>query len=212
MKHFLLLSLLSLSSFSIGCMEVVPCSSKDDVRLLTNRSAMFVEDENAAYRVEKHNMNPLLKNVIKHKALDKFKEAGYIRINKNSEGKYELAAKVRGEGGGPILAGILYGTVKVLAYTGMAVMGTGAVVGITAATGGTATPLIAGAGVLAKGAVAATATQAVVGTALAATSVGTAAGATTTALVATAGSAGALGFIEGAALWAWGIGFAAPTI
>ncbi len=195
-------------------MQLVPVSvqSKENVKLLTDYKHVFVEDENATYRVQSHQMNKELRDLLKHKALDKFKEVGYIRAIKNSEGKYELAAKVRGEGGGPILAGFLYGTVKVLAYSGMAVMGTGAIVGITAATGGTATPVIAGAGVLAKGAVAATATQAVVGTAIAGTTVGTAAGSATTAMVATAGAASTMGFIEAAALWAWGLGMAAPTI
>ncbi len=148
MKHFLLLSLISLSSLSTRCMEVVPSSCKDDVRLLTNRSSMFVEDENAAYRIEKNNMNPLLRDVLRHKALEKFKDAGYIRINKNSEGKYELVAKVRGEGGtGPITAFIVGMGVRVGCYTGYLLGVTTPVVVGTAIAG----PAGAGAGVAAAG-------------------------------------------------------------
>ena len=77
---------------------------------------MFVEDETAAYRIERHAMNKNMRDVLVYKALKKFKEAGYIRINKDEDGKYALVAKVRGEGGGPILAGIFYYGTKALLW------------------------------------------------------------------------------------------------
>lgn len=211
MKRLLLI--LCLPPFMYG-MEVPShaVSTKEQIKLLHDKTHFYVSNENASYRIPSHEVSPLLKQVLKRNALAEYSRSCKIRVKKHKDGTYALVDKVIGLGGGPVLGGFLYGTVKVLAYTGMAVMGTGAVVTVTAATGGTATPLLAGAGVLAKGAVAATTTQAVIGTALAGTSVGTAAGAGTTALVATAGTAGALGFIESAALWAWGIGMAAPTI
>ena len=45
-------------------------------------------------------MNPLLREIVQRKALGKFIGDGYIRVNKLEEGKYTLAAKVRGNGGG----------------------------------------------------------------------------------------------------------------
>lgn len=205
--------LLLLPPFTYG-MEIPDHAliTKEPVKLLHDKTHFYVSDENASYRVQNHEISPLLKQVLKRNALAEYSRSCKIRVKKHKDGTYSLVDKVTGKGGGPVLAGFMYGTVKVLAYTGMAVMGTGAVVTVTAATGGTATPLLAGAGVLAKGAVAATTAQAAIGTALAGTAVGTAAGAGTTALVATAGTAGALGFIEAAALWAWGLGMAAPTI
>ncbi len=105
---------------SMELIDISNVSSADSaLKLYTNHKDIYVEDENAAYRVEKHNMNALLQEISNRKALSKFKDAGYIRINKNSEGKYALAAKVRGEGGGPILGAICYVGVKTAAYTAL---------------------------------------------------------------------------------------------
>jgi len=116
MKKLLLLILLAPPMFS---MELVPVSSPDNVRLLTDHKHMYVEDDNAAYRIPNHDMNRELRDVLKHKALAKFKEAGYIRAHKQSDGTYTLAAKVRGEAGtGPITAFIVGMGVRVGCYTG----------------------------------------------------------------------------------------------
>ena len=108
----LLLALLVISPLS--AMELVEhrtISSKDALRLYTNQKEFYVEDDYAAYRVEKHNINPLLAEVIKRQAFGKFKDAGYIRISKLNDSKYALAAHVRGlgGGGGGALAGIMVG-------------------------------------------------------------------------------------------------------
>ena len=108
-------------------------SSAHDLKLYANkRGHLFVEDENAAYRIEKHAMNPLLREVVQRKALGKFVGDGYIRINKVEEGssspdglqrtsKYTLAAKVRGNGGGAVLGQIFGWTVRGVGYGGYAV-------------------------------------------------------------------------------------------
>jgi hypothetical protein len=61
-------------------------------------------------------MNKDLRNVLAHKALKKFKDAGYIQINQDETGKYALAAHVRGLGGGGVGAtiGVIVG--KTLTY------------------------------------------------------------------------------------------------
>lgn len=115
MKKLLLLPLLI---SNLHAMELVPVSSNENVRLLTNHTHMYIEDENAAYCIKPHDMNRELRDVLKHKALSKFKEAGYIRANKQSDGTYTLCAKVRGNGGtGPITAGIVNMTVRVGCWT-----------------------------------------------------------------------------------------------
>lgn len=122
MKKFLLLPILSV--LTLQGMEVVPVSSADNVRLLTNNRHLYVEDENAAYRVKEHDMNKELRDVLKHKALAKFKEAGYIRATKQSDGTYALAAKIRGEGGtGPITAWCVGTAVKGICWMGVMVGG-----------------------------------------------------------------------------------------
>ena len=142
MKKLLLLPLLVSNLHS---MEIVPVSSKENVRLLTNHKHMYIEDENAAYRIKEHDMNKEMRDVLKHKALGKFKEAGYIRAHKQSDGTYTLCAKVRGNGGGPILSLAVYASVQVLGFAGLM---TGAVVANTIAPGaGTvATGIALGAG------------------------------------------------------------------
>lgn len=147
MKHFLLLSLLSLSSFCITAMEVVPCSGKDNVRLLHDGKRTFVEDENAAYRIENYDMNPLMRKLVDRGILNDFtKRDGYVRVTKQ-EGhdqagrlKYALAAKVRGNGGtGPITAFTVGMIVRVGCYTGiLTAISTAATVGSLAGPGGTA--------------------------------------------------------------------------
>lgn len=98
-----LLSVVSVSSvMSMELLKASSVSSPEPVHLFSNHKDIFVEDENAAYRVASHNMNPLLNEVMKRKAMGKFVDegAGYIRVKQLSDGKYALEAKVRGDGGG----------------------------------------------------------------------------------------------------------------
>jgi len=67
-------------------------------------------------------MNKELRDVLKHKALAKFKEAGYIRAHKQSDGSYTLAAKVRGEAGGWLTGQIAAWTFRTVAYSTYAVV------------------------------------------------------------------------------------------
>ncbi len=137
MKRLLLLLLLP--PLYSSAMELVPVdiqSKQEAVTLYHNNADFYVENDNAAYRVEKHNVDPLLKEVLKRNALAKFKEAGYIRVNELESGKYALLAKVRGLGGtGPITAGIVGMIVRVGCYTGYIAAATAPVVVGTAITG-----------------------------------------------------------------------------
>lgn len=104
-KTLMLSALFSVGSFSnISSMELIAAhsvSSREPVQLFSNHRDLFVQDENAAYRVENHNMNPLLHEVMTRKAMGEFTEkGGYLRVKQLSDGKYVLDANVRGLGGG----------------------------------------------------------------------------------------------------------------
>lgn len=116
MKKLLLLPLLCI--FSLKAMELDVCSA-EAVRVFAHKNHVYVEDENAAYRVEPHHMSQDLRRLIAHKALAKFKaENGYIRVTKDGDEKYNLAAKVRGLGGaGPITAGVVNMATRVGLWT-----------------------------------------------------------------------------------------------
>ncbi len=206
-----LLLLLCLPPFMYG-MEVPDHAliAKDPVKVLHDKTHYYVSDENASYRVENHEVSPLLKQVLKRNALAEYSRSCKIRVKKHKDGTYSLIEKVPGKGGGPILAGLFYGIVKVGAYAGMVAMGVGAGAVVTAASGGTgAAPVVAGTIVLAKGAIGATAGMAAVGTAVATTSAGAALGTGTAALIATSGGvAGYLATVEAAAAWAGAAGMA----
>lgn len=110
-KIFLsLLALFSLNAFGMELINARAVSSAQDVKLWSSNNHLFVEDENAAYRVEKYNMSPLLKEVMERQAMGKFTDGGYIRVKQLSDGKYALEAKVRGLGGG--LAGTTIGVMS----------------------------------------------------------------------------------------------------
>lgn len=98
-------------------------SSREPVQLFRNHKDLFVQDENAAYRVEKHNMNPLLNEVMKRKAMGEFTDGGqgYLRVKQLSDGKYALEAKVRGDGGGYLTGQIASWTVRIGGYGSYAV-------------------------------------------------------------------------------------------
>ena len=118
----LLLALLCISQLSaMELIEHSAVSSASNLKLYTNHKDFFVEDDTAAYRVERHDMNPLLREVIQRKALNKFVGDGYVRINKLNEAKYSLAAKVRGNGGGPVTGWFAGLTTRIIGYSGLAV-------------------------------------------------------------------------------------------
>lgn len=218
-KTLLLGALFSVVSFStISSMELIAAnsvSSPEPVQLFKNHKDLFVQDENAAYRVEKHNMNPLLQEVMQRKATGKFTEKGqgYFRVKQLSDGKYSLEAKVRGKGGGPILAGAVYVTVKVTCYGAALAAATAAAVatgGAAAAVTGAASPVITAALLTSAGAHA----PVVVGASTLIASAGLTEVATTATIVAVTGPggiAGAVVAVEGAAstLAAWAL--ALPT-
>lgn len=135
------------STFSMELINAHSVSSPEPVQLFSNHRDLFVQDENAAYRVEKHNMNPLLHEVMKRKAMGEFTEkGGYLRVKQLSDGKYLLAAQVRGEGGtGAITAGIVYFGVQYLGCLGI-IGGTVAVNAMAPGAGGVVTTMALGSG------------------------------------------------------------------
>lgn len=119
-KTLALSALLSIILFSsVLSMELIAAnsvSSSEPVQLFSNHKDIFVQDENAAYRVDKHNINPLLKEVIQRKAMGNFSTAGYIRVSKLDDGTYSLNAKVRGLSGGFITGMIAGAVVRAVGY------------------------------------------------------------------------------------------------
>lgn len=121
-KTLLLGALFSIVSFlPVNSMELIAASSvssSEPVQLFSNHKDLFVQDENAAYRVEKYNMNSLLHEVMKCKAMGDFTEkGGYLRVKQLSDGKYLINASVRVDGGGAggTAAGAWLG--KIVTYT-----------------------------------------------------------------------------------------------
>ena len=133
MKKLLLLPILTAISLNAMQMDVV---SAENVKVIAHKNNIYVEDDNAAYRIESHRMNQDLRRIIAHKALGKFKTAGYMRVTKDSDEKYNVAAKVRGLGGtGPITAGVVNMAVRIGCWTGYLLAVTTPTVVGTALTG-----------------------------------------------------------------------------
>lgn len=208
----LLLSLLCIQSISgMSQIDQGSVSAAQSLKVYTNNKKVFVEDENAAYSINPDRMNSELRKVIANKALVQFiKNGGYLRVNKDSEEKYNLAAKMRLNGGGPVLGCLFYCGIKVLAYAGIIGVTGGAVAAVTAATGGVAGPVAITASKFATAALLTGKTTAAIAAGVASTSVGTAAATVTTATIATAGSAGYLTMVEIAADKAFLVGLALP--
>lgn len=211
MKRVLLLGLIIANVNAMELVKQSAVSSKDEaLKLYTNNTDIYVEDDNAAYRVETCEMNKDLRDLLKYKALAKFLDsnAGYIRIKKEEgDDIYALDAKVRGNGGGPILAGVFYWGTKAVCY-GTALAGaTTAVV----ATGGVAGALTgAGVGIVGSGA---TAGAGVVASTIAGAGLATEAAMTTASVVASSGGiAGAIATVEAGATFMGALGMAIPFL
>lgn len=132
-----LIVLFPLNALGMELVDFRSVSSAQDLKLWASQNALFVENENAAYRIEKHNINPLLHEVMKRKAMGEFTEnGGYLRVKQLSDGKYVLEAKVRGDGGtGFITAGIVGFAVRAGCYTAY-LLGTSGTVVVGSAVGG----------------------------------------------------------------------------
>lgn len=233
---FLSLSLLFISSWvhSHGTMVMSPGAfqAPSDLRLsavLHDEEGFHVLQDNIVRRVDNHDIDAKLRNASPEQ-LQAFLKVGYLSVNKLSDGNYKIGAKVRGLGGGPVLAMLFYGSTKGVIYgataaasvagltaAGAAIGGTfggqvgaevgGSVGGLIAAGSGlvaSGTPIIVGsattAGTLAAGAVG--------GSAVATTAATTAAGA---AIAVTGGSAvGYHAATEIAAVAMWHIGMWIP--
>lgn len=114
------------------------------IDLFHNDEGYHVVQDDEIYSVNKHSIDPLLKS-LKHKQLKKFQKCGYIHVKKNQDNEFSLVSRVRGNGGGPYTAYILYGATKALCYGGL-FAAAGAAIG---ATGGGAVAVAAAGEVLA---------------------------------------------------------------
>ncbi len=118
MKRLLLI--LCLPPFMYG-MEVPShaVSTKEQIKLLHDKTHFYVSDENASYRVQDHEVSPLLKQVLKRNALAEYSRSCKIRVKKHKDGTYALVDKVIGNGGGPLLGcAVLLGT-QVAGFCGL---------------------------------------------------------------------------------------------
>jgi hypothetical protein len=87
---------------------------------LVNRNGFSIIKEGEETPVNHHDVGPILRKANKEQLLHLLKN-NKLRITRynNNEYKLELANDLKG--GGPITAGILYGTTKVVCYTGAAI-------------------------------------------------------------------------------------------
>ena len=208
------------------------------MQILRDRTAFRVLDGNTERLIQSYNTSKFLRG-LSEEQLKKFENVGNrYKAIKLSNGEYEIAEEGGLKGGGPVSAGIAYGVVKGLCWTGLIGAGVGAVVatggaalGAAGAIGGTAAAAgtMAGAIATTAGATAATATAATLGAAGGVLAGGAIAGAaigatvaTSTAVVATAAVAapqvvatvaavgGIAGGIEAASLAAFAFFLALP--
>lgn len=212
----LLLVLASTNILSMNQLDtLVPVESIDirgpiqlgELKIYHDDNYFYVQRGNSIKRVEAHEVNRLLTDLLRKKLLDRLKSAGYIQVKEHQDGNYELAAKVRGNGGGPVLAGLFYWGTKTLCY-GTALAGAGAAV---VATGGAAGALT-GAGVAAAGASASAGTTVVAGAIAGAGLTGEAALATASVVTSAGGITAAVAAVETAATAAGALGMAIPFL
>ncbi len=118
MKRLLLLSLLTITITAMEPKELVNVYAAHDagnVKLFNRNDSFYVTDDNATHVVKQHDIDKTLKKLAKLGVLEKFKEAGYIKINKH-DGAFSLDAKVRGEGGGWLTGQIAAWSVRGVGY------------------------------------------------------------------------------------------------
>ena len=195
------------------------------VSLLHDEDGFYVLQNNKPHKVKNDWVDPILRTAT-NKRLESFQKSGYISVNQLDNGEFSLKANVRGLGGGPVTASMLYWVTKAIGYGVPVALGTTAAVaalpvsaGVGVASGATAgagAAIKVAGGVVIKGMVgggiASTGGTAIVANTIIGT-VGTTAA--TNAVVgvtaATASTGGYVGFIEGlaATLYIWGM--AAPT-
>jgi hypothetical protein len=151
MKRFLLALLFISPLHAMELVNPIAVSSKDEaLKLYTNHKDMYVEDQNATYRIQASEINNDLRELLKHKALTKFieKKAGHIRISQLDDGTYALRAKVHGDGGFLLTGVIIHQACRVVGYSGL-VLGSGSAIVAGFAAGGPVGAVTAASGVIA---------------------------------------------------------------
>lgn len=125
------------SRIDIGDESIRAPSRLGTLRLYRADTSFFIEREGEECSVAFHSVDPMLRE-LSDEQLKSFIKENYIQISQFSDGEYKLTGRVRGLGGGPLVAatfGSMYAPAG--AAVGAAVGGpVGAVVG-AAITGGT---------------------------------------------------------------------------
>ena len=95
-------------------------SKMGQIGALVNRNGFSIIQEGIETPVKHHDVGPILRKANKQQLLKLLKD-NKLRITQydNNDYKLELANDLKG--GGPITAGIFYGTTKIVCYTGAAI-------------------------------------------------------------------------------------------
>jgi hypothetical protein len=116
-KLFLLLPLLCSLAYGqseiCGSIYVPERVGKVDIRY--DDKEFYAENEDGVHKIQRCFIDKELRGITPER-LQKFLEVGYIDVNKCGNDTYSLRACPRLKGGGPILAAIVYGAVKGVAY------------------------------------------------------------------------------------------------
>lgn len=112
-----------------------------NMELFKTKKGFQVIKDGKKKAVKSYDIDAILKSIPTDK-LDVFLDNGYIEIKELSNGDFKLNAKGRINGGGPILAGIVYWGTKAVGY-GVPAAAAGAIIATTA---GAAVPALAAGG------------------------------------------------------------------
>ncbi len=211
---FLFLSFLAIeplkgTNFKVANSSVRASESLGKVKLTHNDNKGFALYENGTkHEVGRHSLSPELRTITS-KELKAFQKAGYLSVNKQSDGEFAIRSHVRGEAGGPIAGAIAYWITKSLCYgtavaaAGTAVVATGGVVGAIGGGLAAGATLGASAGATVVGGV-------IAGSGVAATQAATAL--TVGAVTQAGGLVAAAAVVEGASIAAAGFFTAIPFL
>lgn len=171
-----------------------------DVTLFHDQSEFHVSKNKKLHIVKKYWIDRELRDITSEK-LKSFLEKGYVSINQMEDGEYILKAKVRANGGGPLLGSLLYALTKTACY-GTAVAATGALAVTTGGAAGAAAGILTASTTLGAGSAVSLTAAAISGAGGA-----TAAAELTTGVIMASGSlAGAVAAVETASVMAYGLG------
>ncbi len=137
---FLSLSLLFIScSYAHQTLVMSPGAfqAPSDLRVqsvLHDEDGFHILRDNIVHPVQRHDVDAKIRNM-RQDQLSAFLKAGYLKVNKLSDGSYKIGAHVRGVGGGPLLATLFYGATKGIIYGSMAASSTAGLIAVGTTVG-----------------------------------------------------------------------------